>query len=69
MSKMKAINSEDRPLVGVDKRVELEVGQWRGTTNLMAALIDNFKVIHVMEFHGLAKAVPIPYLGIVSIME
>jgi len=44
-SKMKAVNSEARPIAGLAKGVSIRIGPWAGTTNLMALPIDDFQVI------------------------
>lgn len=66
-SKMKAVNSEARPIHGVAKDVELRIGGWKGTTFLSVVPLDDFQVILGMEFLSAAKAIPMP--GVVSIMD
>ncbi|XP_020082254.1 uncharacterized protein LOC109705882 [Ananas comosus] len=68
-SRIKAVNSEAQPVAGVAKGVAIAVGPWRGTTNFTAAPIDDFQVILDMDFLALSKAVPMPYLGALSIMD
>ncbi|ERM94691.1 hypothetical protein AMTR_s00011p00232490 [Amborella trichopoda] len=66
---MKAVNSEAKPVLGVAKAVELKLGGWSGTVNLSAVPMDDFRVILGMDFLRAAKVVPMPYLGVVSIMD
>ncbi|XP_077250383.1 uncharacterized protein LOC143889876 [Tasmannia lanceolata] len=61
--KMKAINSEARPVTGKVRSVPIKIGAWSGTTNLMAAPLDDFHVILGIEFLNQAKAIPMPYLN------
>lgn len=42
---------------------------WKGTTDLTAAPMDDFKVILGMKFLSSIKVISIPHLGIVRIME
>lgn len=44
-SRMKAINSEAKPVLGVAKAVELKVGEWKGTVNLTTVPLDDFCII------------------------
>lgn len=43
------------------KGIEFEVGEWKGTANLIATLIDDFKVIYGMDFLTSGKTVPMPH--------
>lgn len=52
--KMKAFNSEARPMREIAKGVELKVREWKGFNNLIATLINDFKVILGMDFLSLA---------------
>lgn len=45
----------------------IKVDAWSGTTNLMAAQLDDFQVILGMDFLHAAKVLPMPYLGSVCI--
>lgn len=66
---MKAVNSEAKPVHGVAKAVELKVGDWSGNINLTIVPMDDFKVILGMDFFRSSKAIPMPYLGMVSIVD
>lgn len=68
-SKIKAVNSEAQPVTGVAKGVSITVGPWVGTANFTAATIDDFKVILGIDFLASSKAVPMPHLGALSIMQ
>ncbi|XP_020101642.1 uncharacterized protein LOC109719402 [Ananas comosus] len=68
-SRIKAVNSEAQPVAGVAKGVAIAVGPWRGTANFTAAPIDDFQVILGMDFLASSKAVPMPHLGALSIMD
>ncbi|ERM94692.1 hypothetical protein AMTR_s00011p00232500, partial [Amborella trichopoda] len=68
-SRLKAVNSEAKPLLGVAKAVELKLGGWSGTVNLSAVPMNDFRVILGMDFLRAAKVAPMPYLGVVSIMD
>ncbi|XP_077242396.1 uncharacterized protein LOC143882895 [Tasmannia lanceolata] len=61
--KMKAVNSEARPVTGKARSVPIKIGAWSGTTNLMAVPLDDFHIILGIEFLNQAKAVPMPYLN------
>lgn len=60
-SKMKAINSEARHVLGIAKGFELEMGVCKGSASLIVALIGYFKVILGMDFLTSAKVVPMPH--------
>lgn len=68
-SKMKAINYEAKPIHNVDKGVGINIGGWKGTTNLSVVPLDDFKVIFGMEFLSAAKVVHMPHLGMLSIID
>lgn len=68
-SRIKAVNSAAKPIHGIAKGVELQIGGWKGTTNLTVAPLDDFKVVLGIEFLEPTKAVPMPYLGTLGIMD
>ncbi|XP_073107197.1 uncharacterized protein [Elaeis guineensis] len=61
-SRMKAVNSEARPIVGLAKDVPVRVGTWSGKANFVAVPLDDFQVILGMEFLQAARVVPMPFL-------
>ncbi|XP_022975706.1 uncharacterized protein LOC111475733, partial [Cucurbita maxima] len=58
--KMKAINSEALPIVGVSKRVPFKIGDWTGELDLVVARMDDFDVVLGMEFLLEHKVIPMP---------
>lgn len=49
-SKMKAVNSEALPIVGVSKRVPLKLAKWTWSVDLVVMHMDDFDVVLGMEF-------------------
>ncbi|KAG6621665.1 hypothetical protein I3842_Q008100 [Carya illinoinensis] len=49
-SKMKAVNSEAKPIVRVAKIVPLQIGEWSGKFYLMVVPLDDFHFILSLEF-------------------
>jgi hypothetical protein len=68
-SRLKAVNSESQPVVGVAYVVSLKVGEWTGKVNFLVVPLDDFDIILGNEFFVLAKAIPMPFLGGMLIME
>jgi len=58
--KMKAMNSEALPIVGVSKRVPLQVAEWTGNGDLVVVRMDDFDVVLGMEFLLEHKVIPMP---------
>ena len=58
--KMKAINAEALPIVGVSKRVPFKLGASTGELDLVVVRMDNFDVVLGMEFLLEHKVKPIP---------
>ena len=48
--KMKAVNFEALPIVGVSKRVPFKLGTWIGELDLVVICMDDFDVVLGMEF-------------------
>ncbi|XP_068648118.1 uncharacterized protein [Aristolochia californica] len=69
VSRMKAVNSEAKPVIGVAKGIAFKAGEWQGTINLTTVPMDDFKVILRMEFLSSAKAIPMPCLGVLSFLD
>lgn len=61
-SKIKAVNSEARPIRGTAV-ADLKVGPWEGKCSLMAVPLDDFDLILGMEFLMSAKCMVMPHLG------
>lgn len=49
-SKIKAVNSEAKPIVRVAKIVPLQIGEWSGKFYLMVVPLDDFHFILSLEF-------------------
>lgn len=62
MSRIKVVNSEAKPIVGVSK-VAMQVGTWKGSCSLMAIPLDDFDIILGNEFLVAAKVTVMPHLG------
>ena len=66
---MKAVNSEARPIHGLAKDVELRLGGWVGKVSMYAIPMEYFLVVLGLEFLNTAKAIPMPFLGTLCIMD
>ncbi|XP_022985147.1 uncharacterized protein LOC111483236 [Cucurbita maxima] len=58
LRKMKDVNSEALPIVGVSKRVPFKIGDWTGELDLVVARMDGFDVVLGMEFLLEHKVIP-----------
>jgi hypothetical protein len=58
--------SESQPVVVIAYVVSLKVGEWSGKVNFLVVPLDDFEG---NEFFMLAKAIPMPFLGGMLIME
>ena len=58
--KMKAVNSEALPIVGVSKRVPLQLAEWTGSVDLVVVRMNDFDVVLGMEFLLEHKVIPMP---------
>ncbi|XP_065632783.1 uncharacterized protein LOC136068889 isoform X1 [Quercus suber] len=67
-SKIKAVNSEAKPVLGIAYRVKFKVGEWTGKVNFLVMELDDFDVI-LDEFLVAAKAALLPFLGILLILD
>ncbi|XP_073106542.1 uncharacterized protein [Elaeis guineensis] len=67
-SRMKAVNSEARPIAGLARDVPIRVGTWSGKANFMAVPLDDFQVILGMDFLQAARVVPMPFLDALCMM-
>ncbi|XP_059437724.1 uncharacterized protein LOC132170646 [Corylus avellana] len=68
-SKLKAVNSEAQPVVGIAHAVSLKVGEWTGEVNFLVVPLDDFDIILGNEFFVLAEAAPMPFLRGMLIMD
>jgi hypothetical protein len=68
-NQLEAVNSEAEPEVGVAHAVSLRVGDWAGKVTFLVVPLDNFNIILGNALFVLAKAVPMPFLGGLLIME
>jgi hypothetical protein len=66
---LKAVNSESQPVVGIAYAIPLKVGEWSGKVNFLVVPLDGFDIILGNEFFVLAKAIPMPFLGGMLIMD
>jgi hypothetical protein len=56
-------------MVGIAYAVSLKVGEWLGKVNFLVVPLDDFDIILGNEFFVLAKAIPMPFLGGMLIMD
>ena len=66
---LKAVNSAGKPSQGVARGVTMKIGPWEGKVDFTVAPMDDFKVVIGMDFLRQVKAVPIPFLRSVAILE
>ncbi|GFZ19485.1 hypothetical protein Acr_28g0001900 [Actinidia rufa] len=66
---LKAVNSTAKPLLGAAQGVEIHIGPWSGRIDLTVAPMDDFKVVLGMDLLGKVKAVPLPFLRSLAILE
>ena len=67
--KMKAVNSEALPIVGVSKRVPFKLGAWTGELNHVVVRMDDFDVVLGMEFLLEHKVIPMPLVKCLLITD
>ena len=58
--KMKAVNFEALPIVGVSKRVSLKLSEWRGDVDFFMVRMDDFNVVLDMELLLQHKVIQMP---------
>ncbi|RVW96014.1 RNA-directed DNA polymerase-like [Vitis vinifera] len=66
---LKAVNSTAKPSHGVARGVTMHIGSWKGRVNFTVAPMDDFKMVLRMDFLQKAKAVPLPFLRLMAILE
>ena len=66
---LKAVNSAAKPSQGVARGVTMKIGPWEGKVNITVAPMDDFRIVIGMDFLSQVKAVPIPFLCSMAILE
>ena len=66
---LKAVNSVAKPSHGVARGVTMHIGSWKGRVNFTVAPMDDFKMVLGMDFLQKVKAVPLPFLRSMAILE
>ncbi|RVW81577.1 hypothetical protein CK203_049483 [Vitis vinifera] len=65
----KAINSAAKPSQGVARRVTMHIGSWEGRVDFTVAPMDYFEMVPGMDFLQKVKAMPLPFLRTMDILE
>ncbi|KAF3781173.1 hypothetical protein EJ110_NYTH34457 [Nymphaea thermarum] len=68
-SRVKAVNSEARPIYFIVRDAVVKIEGWSGRANFSVVQTDDFQMILGMEFLCASKMVPMPHLRSVSIMD
>lgn len=58
LDRMKIVNSKTMPTLGLSRGVPLKLGHWKGKTEFVVVLMDDFDVILGMKFLSEKKAIP-----------
>ncbi|RVW38679.1 Transposon Ty3-I Gag-Pol polyprotein [Vitis vinifera] len=66
---LKAVNSAAKPSHGVARGVIMHIGSWEGKVDFTVAPMDDFKMVLGMDFLQKVKAVPLPFLRSMAILE
>ena len=66
---LKAVNSVAKPSQGVARGATMKIGSWEGKIDFTVAPMDDFKIVIRMDFLRQVKAVPIPFLRSMAILE
>ncbi|RVX11571.1 Transposon Ty3-I Gag-Pol polyprotein [Vitis vinifera] len=66
---LKAVNSVAKPSHGIAREVTMHIGSWEGRVDFTVAPIDHFKMMLGMDFLQKVKAVPLPFLCSMAILE
>ena len=66
---LKAVNSVAKPSHGVARGVIMHIGSWEGKVDFTVAPMDDFKMVLGMDFLQKFKAVPLPFLRSMAILE
>ena len=62
-SRIKEVNSKTQKIQGIAKNVPMQVGDWKGTCNLLCVPLDDFDLIIGVDFLLKAKVALIPHFG------
>ena len=68
-SKIKAVNSETKLVLGITYGVKFKVGEWTRKVNFLVMKLDDFDVILGDEFLVAVKAALLPFLGVLLILD
>lgn len=68
-SRIKAVNSQAQPVLGMANSVEVRIGDWAGMLNLMVVPLDDFDLIIGNDWFVDAKVVLMPHLGGLMVMD
>ncbi|RVW96756.1 hypothetical protein CK203_026068 [Vitis vinifera] len=66
---LKAVNSAAKPSHGVARGVTMHIGSWEGRVDFTVAPMDDFKMVLGMDFLQKVKAMPLPFLYSMAILE
>ncbi|CAN6473311.1 unnamed protein product [Victoria cruziana] len=67
--RIKAVNSEAKPICGVARDVAVKIENWSGKANFSVAPIDDYKMILGMDLMCMAKMVPMPHLRTIASLD
>ncbi|XP_075670750.1 uncharacterized protein LOC142640510 [Castanea sativa] len=68
-SKIKAVNLEAKPVLGIAYEVKFKVDEWTRKVNFLVIELDDFDVILGNEFLVSAKAALLPFIGVLLILD
>ena len=68
-SRIKAVNSKAQKIQRVAKNVPMQIGDWKGTCNLLCVPLDDFDLILGVDFLLRVKVALIPHLGRLMVLE
>ena len=66
---LKAVNSTVKPSQEVARGVTMKIGPWEGKIDFTVAPMDDFKIVIGIDFLRQVRAVPIPFLRSMAILE
>ena len=66
---LKAVNLEAKPLHIIAHGIDICIGTWSGKIDLTVTPMDDFQVVIGIDFLGKLKAVPLPFLRSMAILE
>ena len=68
-SKIKAVNSKAKLVLGITYIVKFKVGEWTGKMNFLVMELDDFNVILSDEFLVTTKAALLHFIGVLLILD